>query len=114
MLCGRYITATHRRNTGRVCGHLLSAEAFYYPIAVKPGCRRTHRIQEWLFYNWVCTIINSRKFSNTVSQLLKEDLSMEQQWYGKTWLSIHPKKSSAPGSISYETRSLRRNGIAEQ
>jgi hypothetical protein len=61
-------------------------------IAVKPGCRRTHRTWEWLFYDWVCAIIISRKFINTNSQLLKEALSMEQKWCGKTPLSIHPKK----------------------
>jgi hypothetical protein len=34
----------------------------------------------------------SGKFPHTVSQLLQEALSMEQQWCGKIQISIHSKK----------------------
>jgi hypothetical protein len=33
-----------------------------------------------------------RKFPNTVSELLQEDLSMVQQWCDRTQLSINPQK----------------------
>jgi len=42
--------------------------------------------------HWVCAILISREFPNTVSQLLQEALSMEQQWCGKTQIPIHPQK----------------------
>ena len=33
-------------------------QAFHYPIALKPGCRRIHRgTQEWLFYTGIGTIL---------------------------------------------------------
>jgi hypothetical protein len=45
--------------------------AFYYPTAVKRGCRQTHRgTQDGLLYIGVCAILISRKFPNTVSLIL--------------------------------------------
>jgi hypothetical protein len=73
--------------------HAVNREAFYYHMAVKPGCRRIHRgTQEWLLYTWVCGILISGKFQNIVSQLLQEALGMEQKWCVKTQLSICPQK----------------------
>jgi len=48
--------------------------AFYYHIAVKPGCRWTHRGTEceWMLYTGVCAILMGGKFPNTVLQLLQE------------------------------------------
>jgi hypothetical protein len=67
--------------------------ALYYTIAVKHGCRRTHRgTQEWLLHTGVCAILISEKFPNIVSQLLQEALRMAEQWCGKTEISIHPQK----------------------
>ena len=67
--------------------------AFYYAIAVKPGCRRTHSgTQELLSYTAVCAILIWRKFANTVSQILQVALSIENKWCGKTQISIRPQK----------------------
>jgi hypothetical protein len=84
---------THGRNTGGVCGKLLSAEGHFITPAVLPGCRRSHKGTqwEWLLYTGVCAILISAKFPNTVSQLLQEALSMKQQWCGKTQISNYPQ-----------------------
>jgi hypothetical protein len=46
---------TYRRNTGGVCGQVLSAAGhFINPLAVKPVCRQTNRgTREWL----LCTAV---------------------------------------------------------
>ena len=77
---------THRRNNGRVCGHMLYAGGgLYYHKAVKPGGRRSHRgTWEWLLYTGVCAILICRKFQNIVSQLLQE------AEYGTTVLCWNP------------------------
>jgi hypothetical protein len=51
-----------------------------------------HRDSAIALIHWVCAIIICRKFTNTVSQILQVALSMEQQWCGKTEISIHPQK----------------------
>ena len=82
MPCGRRSTATHtgEKNEG-VSQSAVDRGALYYPVAMRPGCRRTQRgTLEWLLYTGVCAILISGKFPNTVSQLLQEALSMEQQW----------------------------------
>ena len=66
---------------------------FYYAIAVKPGCRRTHSgTKELLSYTGVCAILSWRKFPNTVSQILQVAFSIENKWCGKTQISIRPQK----------------------
>jgi hypothetical protein len=84
----------HRRNTGvGLWPSAVLRGAFLYPVAVKTGCRQPDkRTQEWLLYAGVCAIFISGKFPNTVSQLFQEALSMEQQWCGKTQISIHPQE----------------------
>jgi len=83
----------HKKQRRGLWPRALHRGAFYYPIAVKPGCRQTHRgTREWLLYTGVCAILICRKFPNTVSHLLQEALSMEQQWCGKSLLSICPQK----------------------
>jgi len=42
--------------------------------------------------HWVCAIVIRGKFPNSVPQLLQEALSMEQQCYGTTQISIDPEK----------------------
>jgi hypothetical protein len=93
-LGGRKVTATITKKQWKgPWPSAVSRAAFYYPIAVKPGCRKTHSgTREWLLYTGVCAILISGKFPNSVSQLLQEALSMEQQWCGKTQLSISPQK----------------------
>jgi hypothetical protein len=54
-------------------------KAFYYPIAVKPGCKR-RQTQEWKLYGGVCVILLSGKKTKNVSQILQKDFSMEIQW----------------------------------
>jgi len=85
---------TLRRNSrGGLWPSAVCRGAFYYPIDMKPGCRRTPRgTRKWLLHTWVCAILISEKFPNTVSQLLLEALSMQQQRCGKTHISIHPQK----------------------
>jgi hypothetical protein len=108
MLGDKNYSYTHRRNTGRVCGKLLSAEGHFITPAVLLGCSRSHRGTqwEWLLYNGVCDILISGKFPNNVLQLLQEaKYGTTVVWYNS---DINPStKGSAPGSISYETRSLR-------
>ena len=59
---------------------------------MKPGCRHIGTgNHEWLLHIWVRAII-SRKFSITVSQLLQQALSTEQQWCVKTQLSNNAQK----------------------
>jgi hypothetical protein len=59
---------------------------------VKPGCRQTlGGTQRRLLYTGVCALLISEKFPNAVSQVLREDLSVEQQWCGKGQLSTHPQ-----------------------
>ena len=66
---------TQRRKNVGFCGQVLFAEGHFISIVELLGCRRSYRgSQEWLLYTGVCTII-SRKFPNTVSQLLEEALS---------------------------------------
>jgi len=83
--------------------------AFYYPIAVKPGCRWTHTgTQEWLLCSAVWAILISGKFLNTVLRLLQEASRMV--WKISV---INPAiKDLAPGSVSYETTSPRQNLLA--
>jgi hypothetical protein len=38
------------------------------------------------------TILISRKFPNTLSELLQETVKMVQQWCNRTWPSINPQK----------------------
>jgi len=80
MMDGRKTTATL---TGeKVYGLWPSAVpkgAFYYPKALKHGCRRTGRgTNEWLLI--------------TLSQLLQEALSTEKNWCVKTQLPINVQK----------------------
>jgi hypothetical protein len=81
MLGGRKTTATLTGETGDgLWPSAVHKGAIYYPIALKPGCRQNGRgTHEWLLYAGVCAVI-SRKFPITVSKLLQEALSMEQQW----------------------------------
>jgi len=90
---GQKTTATITRETMEsLWPSAVHKGAFYYTIAMKPGCRhigtRTH---EWLLYTWVCAII-SRKFPITSSQLLQEALSTEQLWCFKNQLSNDAEK----------------------
>jgi len=67
---------TQRRKNVGFCGQVLFAEGHFISIVELLGCRRSYRgSQEWLLYTGVCTILISRKFPNTVSQLLEEALS---------------------------------------
>ena len=66
--------------------------AFYYTIAVKPGCRTHSGTQELLSNTGVCAILICRKFPNTVSQILQVALSIENKWCDKTQISICPQK----------------------
>ena len=68
---------THRRDNRGFCGQVLSTEGHYISNVELLGSRQSHRgSQEWLLYTVVCAIL-SRKFPNTVSQLLEEVLSMK-------------------------------------
>jgi len=69
---------THRRKSGGICGQVLSTEGHFISTVELLGCRSSYRgSQEWLLYTVVCTILISRKFPNTVSQLLQGALSMK-------------------------------------
>jgi len=82
MLGGRKITAT-------LTGETL--EGSVAKCCLQRGAVLPHSCEAWLLTNsyrdlmrmavihWVCAILISRKFQNTVSQLLQEALSMEQQ-----------------------------------
>jgi hypothetical protein len=64
---------------------------FYYPTAVKPGCRRIHIGTRWngcyiMGYALSSTAENS---PSTVSQLLQGLLSMVKQGCGKIQIAIH-------------------------
>jgi hypothetical protein len=76
MLGGRKITATLTGETleGSVANCCLQ-RGILVPMLC---CLVVDEITEGL--KGVCTILTSRKFPNTVSQLLQEALSMEQQW----------------------------------
>lgn len=66
--------------------------AFYYPIAVKPSCRRSHRwTQEWQLYTGICPIFSTES-SQKMSDLLHEALRMEQQWCGNIQIPFYPQK----------------------
>ena len=66
--------------------------------SVTKGCPQrgtlTHRGTqwEWQLNTAVYAILINGKFPNYVSQLPQEARSMEQQWCGKTQISIHPQK----------------------
>jgi len=67
---------THRRDNRGFCGQVLSTEGHYISNVELLGSRQSHRgSQEWLLYTAVFAIIISKKFPNTVSQLLQEVLS---------------------------------------
>jgi hypothetical protein len=73
---------THRRNSEGVSGQVLSGEGHFISSVELLGCRRSHRgSREWLLDTVVCTILISRKFPNSVSQLLLESLGMEHKWF---------------------------------
>ena len=55
-------------------------------------CLKMNSQMDWLLHTGVCAILISRKFPNTVSQLLQEFLSMKQECCDKTQISIHPLK----------------------
>jgi len=92
MLGGRKITATL---TGETPDGSVAKCCAQRDIVLPHSC------EAWLLTNsygdlmrmavihWGMHYPNQQKFPNTVSQLLKEALSMEQQWGGKTQLSIH-------------------------
>ena len=83
---------THRRNSGGVCGQVLSTEGHSLHNC-EAWFRRTHTgTQELLLYTGVCSILICRKFTNTVSKILQVALSIETQWCGKTQISICPQK----------------------
>jgi len=110
MLGGKKITATHRRNTGGVCGQVLSiARHFITPQLWSLVVDRL--IEGTAIIQWMCAILNTIKFTNTVSELLQEAFSMEKS--GVLKLRYPPTKGSASGSISYKYRSPRQNLLAE-
>jgi hypothetical protein len=86
---------TYRRNNGGVCGQVLSAEGHFitpyvWNLVVDEVTEGIDR--NGCYTMGVCVIFISGKFPNTVSQLIQEALSMEQQWCGKTQISHHPQK----------------------
>jgi hypothetical protein len=95
-----------RRNSVGVCGQVPSEERHFITTQL---CSLVvdELIQE--LGNGCCklmyTILICRKFPNTDSQLLQEALSMERHWCDKSVIN-QSTKGSAPGPISYETRSI--------
>jgi len=78
---------THRRNSGGICGQVLSIEGHFISTVELLGCSRSHRgSQEWLLYTVVCAIPISREFPNTVSQLLQEAFSMKHAQFTTIFL----------------------------
>ena len=92
--CGRKITATHKRNSGGVCvAKCCPQRGTVLPHKCEAWFRRAHRgTQELLLYTGVCAILICGKVTNTVSQILQVALSTEQQWCGKTQISICPQQ----------------------
>jgi len=83
-------------NAGEFCGQNLSAGTLLITPAMHPSCGWTHRGAQWeqLLYTrirrWYIWI--SRKFPNTISELLPESVGMVQQWCDRTQLSVSPQK----------------------
>ena len=69
MLSGKKIKShTQRKNTGGVCGQVLSAEGHFITLAVLLGCRQSHRgtLCEWLLYTGY-VLLSSEENSQIVS-----------------------------------------------
>jgi hypothetical protein len=71
----------------------MSTGGHFTNPAVQPGCRETHRGNqwEWLLYPGVCATLIRGKFPISASEFLQEALSMEQERCDRTQLSILPQ-----------------------
>jgi len=109
-MSGRKIKShTHRKNTGEVCGQVLSVEGHFITLAVLLGCRQSHRGTrcEWLLYTGACAIVIRGKFPKCPTA------SSGGFEYGTTvlWYNAdinRSRKGPAPGSMPYESRTLRK------
>jgi len=104
---------TQRKNTGGVCGQVLSAEGRFITLAVLLGCRQSHRGTRCKWYtHWVMCYCHQRKIPKECPTASSGGFE-----YGTTvlWYNAdinRSRKGSASGSMPYETRSLRKNFVS--
>jgi hypothetical protein len=99
------IVATHRRNTGGVCGQVLSVEEQF--IIIQLWSLVDDKFIQGLGNCWyTLRYPHQRKIRKYCLKLLQESLSMEQKWHIKTQLSINPQKVQHPNQYCIYEKTL--------